>query len=91
VEKNAGQWADVVGGSGTLIGREVGGRVGVSGGDDGESLGSDDRPEALSEGEGDTLFGCIIRQVGACVGAAMRGVEEDEVSVEGGERSGGSG
>jgi hypothetical protein len=91
VEEDAGQRTDVIGGSGTLIRWEVGRRVGVSGGDDGESLGSDDRPEALSEGEGDTLFGCIIRQVGACVGAAMRGVEEDEVSVEGGERSGGSG
>ena len=87
VEEDAGKRANVVGSPGALVGGEVGGRVGVSGGDDGESLGRDDWAEALGEAEGDTLFGCVIWQVSAGVGAAVRGVEQDEVAVEGGERS----
>jgi hypothetical protein len=72
-------------GSGALIGEKTGGRVGVAGRDDGESLGGDCWAEALSEGESDVFFERIVRQVGSGVRASVCGIEEDEVAIEGGE------
>jgi hypothetical protein len=91
MEQDAGQRTSMVCDSGALVGREVDSGIGVAGGDDCESLGGDDWTEALSEGEGNVFFDGVVRQMGAGVWSAMRGIEEDEIAVEGGKSLRGSG
>ena len=91
MNQDAGQWACVIGGSGALVGCEPRGGVGVSSGNDGETLSGEYRTQALREGEGYVLLECIVRKMSARVRAAVRGVEQDEIAVEGGKRLGRSG
>ena len=70
--------------AGALVGGEGVGGVGVAGGDDGEAGGGEGGAEAGGEGEGDIFFEDVVGELGSGVGAAVGGVEEDEVAVGGG-------
>jgi hypothetical protein len=67
----------------TLVGREVDRGVGIAGGNDGEALGSDNGAEALGECQGDIFFHGIVGEMGARVGGAVRGIDEDEIAIKG--------
>ncbi len=96
VEQDAGEGVDVVGGAGALVGGGCGndgggligvagcedGAVGLAGKEDGEVFRGEQGTDAGCKGEGDVLLEQVIVDVGAGVGAAVGGVEEDEVAVD---------
>lgn len=83
---DARQWACVIRGSGTLVGGEARGRVGVTSGNDSEALSRESRTQALREGQGYVLLECAVWKMGAGVGAAVRWVKQDEIAIKGGKR-----
>jgi hypothetical protein len=68
----------MVSGLGALVRTDGARGVGLAGKDDGEALGSESRAELGSEGEGDVFFCDLVAEVGAGVGAAVAGVDDNQ-------------
>ena len=90
MEEDAGGGSGVVGLAGALVWREGVGGVCVAWGDDGEVGDGERGAEARGEGEGEIFFEDVVGELGSGVGAAVGGIEKDEVAVGGGWGGGGS-
>ncbi len=108
VEEDAGDRVGVVGDAGALVRRGCrrwglrvlrvggGGRRGVclTGEEDGEVVAGEEGADTVGERQGDVLLEKAVVELGSVVGAAVCGVEEDEVVVDvggGGARRGAGG
>jgi len=78
VKDEAGGGVAVVADLSALIGGEGNGRIGIAGGDDGESAGAERGAEPGSEDQGKVFFEHVVGEMGAGVRASVRWIEEDD-------------